>query len=201
MNTRLIEDLASRIVDLPDRAIVAVDGIDGAGKSTFSDLLADRTKNYGRPVIRATVDNFHNPARFRYARGRNDPTGFFLDSYDYVRLRKYLIEPFRNGKTEILTSVFDHQTDKPNPVKQRVPPKALLVFDGIFLHRQELLDEWDFSIFISVPFSVSYARMAQRDGSNPDPLAPENTRYYEGQLRYLREAKPEKSARLVVTEW
>lgn len=81
---------------------------------------------------------------------------------------------------------------------------AVLLFDGVFLHRDELKDLWDFSIFLSVPFSISYARMAARDGSKSDPTAPENRRYYEGQMIYLQSCQPQTRASIVVdnsTNW
>ncbi len=43
-----------------------------------------------------------------------------------------------------------------------------MVIDGIFLHRDELVEAWDYSIFLDVPFEVSVARMAVRDGSAAD---------------------------------
>ena len=39
------------------------------------------------------------------------------------------------------------------------------LFDGIFLHRRELADRWDLSIFCRVDPVTSCARMAVRDGA------------------------------------
>ncbi len=54
---------------------VAVDGVDGAGKTVFADQLGDVLTAAGRPVIRASVDNFHRPRTERYRRGRDSPSG------------------------------------------------------------------------------------------------------------------------------
>jgi uridine kinase len=59
---------------------VAVDGVDGVGKTTFADKLSSAIERIGRPVIRASVDGFHNPRELRYRRGRASPEGFYLDS-------------------------------------------------------------------------------------------------------------------------
>jgi uridine kinase len=75
---------------------------------------------------------------------------------------------------------------------------AVLVLDGIFLHRAELRSCWDLSVFLDVPFAVTFARMAHRDGSDPDPAAPENRRYLEGQRHYLAAARPAEVATFVV---
>ncbi len=201
MNVLLAEDVAGRLVALKDRAIVAVDGVDGAGKSTFADVLAEHLEKLGRPITRASVDGFHNPARVRYSRGRKSPEGFYLDSYDYVSLREGLLDPFKNGHSQVITSIYDHKIDDAKLSSASVPPTALLILDGIFLHRDLLVSQWDFSIFISVPFEISYGRMAQRDGSDPDPYAPDSSRYYQGQLRYLHECYPGTKADLVITNW
>jgi uridine kinase len=178
--------------------MVGVDGVDGSGKSTFADDLAPVIERHGPPVIRASVDGFHNPRAVRYKRGRADPEGFFLDSYDYQGLQHYLLDPFRHGAARVQTARFDHKTDQKAIVEQQVAPSAVLLFDGIFLHRDELSHQWDFSIFLSVPFDVSFERMSRRDGCSPDPLASENRRYFEGQNIYLRACKPAQRATITL---
>lgn len=70
--------------------------------------------------------------------------------------------------------------------------------DGIFLQRDELRSCWDLAVFLDVPFEVSVARMAARDGSNPDPTHPSQARYVEGQRIYLRTCDPRERADVVV---
>jgi uridine kinase len=186
------------------RVIVAVDGLDGAGKTTFADGLAEVFAEDGAEVFRASIDGFHRPRAERYARGRRDPEGFYRDSYDYATFRRVLIDPFRDGSQTAATtgfqlSAFDVARDAPVESQWVTAPlDAVLVVDGIFLHRPELRDLWDWSIWLDVPDSVAYARMALRDGSDPDPVAPSNARYHEGQAIYLREARPELAASAVV---
>jgi uridine kinase len=77
-------------------------------------------------------------------------------------------------------------------------PSSILLIDGIFLHRPELLAYWDASVFLRTDFSVSVARCAARDGSSPDPAAPSNRRYVDGQQLYLRSCQPEAKATIVI---
>ena len=69
-HTTLLDRLADTIVNLhPDRRIrVAIDGVDGAGKTVLADALAPLVIAKGREVIRASVDGYHNPRAVRYAR-------------------------------------------------------------------------------------------------------------------------------------
>src|SRR5690349_18123396 len=135
---RLAETIAA---SHPDRRIrVAIDGVDGAGKTMLADALAPLVAAKGRQVIRSSVDGFHNPRAIRYARGRYSPDGFFLDSYDYPAFRRLLLDPLGpGGSGQYIARHFDHRTDQPvAPQPQQAAPTAALVVDGIFLHRAEL---------------------------------------------------------------
>lgn len=69
------------------------------------------------------------------------------------------------------------------------PPGVVLVLNGLFLHRDELYDLWELSVFLDVPFDVTAPRMAARDGSNPSPHHPSMGRYVDGQRTYSRAAR------------
>ncbi|GAB2840411.1 uridine kinase [Microbacterium insulae] len=186
------------------RVIVAVDGVDGAGKTTFADGLAETFAETGAAVYRAGIDGFHRPRAERYLRGRHSPEGFYRDSYDYATFRRVLIDPFRDGAqtsgaTGFQLAAFDAARDAPVEAQWVTAPRdAVLVVDGIFLHRPELRDLWDWSVWLDVTPAVAARRLAQRDGSDPDPEAPSNARYRQGQALYLREADPVAAASAVV---
>ena len=201
---RLISRIAADINRLPSNRVirVGIDGVDGAGKTTFANEIADELELLGRTVIRATVDGFHNPRIIRYQRGRTSPEGFFHDSYNYAALKTLLLDPLSpNGSGRYRLAVFDQLTDKPvSADEEQAYPGAVLVFDGIFLHRQELRTYWDFSIFLDVRFEVSIPRGARRGigFGSADPESVEYARYVEGQKLYLLECEPKRYATLVV---
>jgi uridine kinase len=70
----------------------------------------------------------------------------------------------------------------------------------MFLHRDELAGSWDPSVFLRVPFAVSVRRLADRDGSPPDPAHPSMARYVEGQRLYLAPCRPERRATRVIDD-
>jgi uridine kinase len=179
---------------------VAIDGVDGAGKSVLADELATRLMAAGRPAVRASVDSFHRPQADRYRLGRTSPEGFYRDSYNYQRLTEFLLVPFApGGSGQFRVAGFDYKTDTPvSPPKQHAARRAVLILDGIFLHRPELRARWDFSIFLHVGFDVSVARCAQRDGSDPGPDAASNRRDVAGQRLYLLEARPWEHASVII---
>lgn len=199
---KLIGTVAAAVLALPATGVrrVGVDGVDGVGKTVFADELAGHLAGTGHPVLRAGVDGFHRPRQQRHARGARSPEGFYLDSYDYPALRRVLLDPLGpGGSREYRTAVFDHRADAPVDIpSRRAPDGAVLVFDGIFLHRPELRDCWDLSVFLDAPLDVTVARCAARDGSRADPADPVNRRYVDGQARYLAQCRPRERATMVV---
>lgn len=180
--------------------LVAVDGVDGSGKSFFADELALLAREAGRTVLRASVDDFHNPREVRYRKGRLSPEGFWLDSYDYERFVNELLLPCKAGAGAMYRrTIHDVHTELVNEAElQAVPDEAMLIVDGIFLHRNELSRYWDFSVWLDVEFENSVARMAERDGTTSDHLDERNQRYIQGQRFYISECNPAARASMVI---
>jgi uridine kinase len=181
---------------------VAVDGVDGAGKTTFADELAATLEPSGRQVMRVSADDFLNPRSVRYRLGRASPEGFFLDSYDYEALHRLVLEPLASGGSRrFKRRAFDLQADEPiEAAEETAASDAILVLDGLFLHRDELYGLWDYSVFLDVDFAVSVARCAARGTgwASPDVDAPSNRRYVGGQQLYLSRCAPQRRATRVI---
>nr|WP_157310918.1 uridine kinase [Microbacterium sp. MAH-37] len=178
--------------------LVAIDGVDGSGKTRFAANLAEHITR--RPVIIIHADDFLNPSRIRHARGRHSEVGFWQDTYDYDALRRDVLEPLgRGGDGRYRSVAYDPKSDEPI-VGDRLhaDPSALVLVEGMFLLRDELAPCWDASIHLDVPFAVTAARMAVRDGSNPDPEHPSMRRYVGGQRLYFAAAQPRERADFVV---
>ncbi len=131
-----------------NRLLVGVDGRSGSGKSTFADELATKLGERGVVVIRSTTDSFHRPREDRLARGANSAEGYYLDSHDLDRIVNELLIPFRRGAAEVLIAAFDEPTDAPLERVVGVASDAVLVFDGLFLHRPEFATLWDVSVYL-----------------------------------------------------
>src|SRR5438128_702151 len=93
--SQVLEELARRIlhIEQPYPVRVAIDGPDAAGKTTLAQELSPLIQARGRPVIRASIDGFHNPTRIRYSRGATSPEGYYYDSFNYHALTESLLAP------------------------------------------------------------------------------------------------------------
>ena len=182
----------------PGRRLVAVDGVDGSGKTSFAAKLVFEIQN--RPVIVIHADDFLNPSTVRHAKGRTSPAGFWEDTYNYAALQDQLLAPLGpKGDGWYSPASYDSVTDRVAQVEAvRAPSDALVVVEGMFLHRDELASYWDASVFLDVPFTEAASRMAVRDGSNPDSEHPTMHRYVGGQRLYFDAARPWQRATFVV---
>jgi uridine kinase len=90
----------------------------------------------------------------------------------------------------------DRAVDAP---EERATPGSILLLDGIFLHRPELRDTWDLSVFLRVEWPRNHRRRDATGTPTPlDPEAPATRRYLGGQRLYFRECAPWECASIVV---
>lgn len=193
--------LAAHGLDRPLR--VAVDGITGAGKTTFADDLAARIRARGADCIRVSMDGFHQPRAVRHRRGRESPDGYYEDAYDYAALRRELLDPLgpagdRRYRSRVIDLASDAALQDPPSVASE---RAILVVDGSFLQRPEAAG-WDLTIFLAAGFATAETRGVARDapafGSVEAAADMFRVRYHAAQRRYLAEVDPERRAGIVV---
>jgi uridine kinase len=199
--------LAEKILEIQKETpvLVAIDGVDAAGKTRFSSSLTDEFSKYNRQVVSASVDDFHNPASIRYIKGKDSPEGFYYDSFNYPLLKEDLLNPFLSGQGKYRIKVFDHISNREiiEPARP-VEKSAILVMEGIFLLRRELVDYWDFKIFLDVEFKITLQRNIQRvrEDYQEMPVAEIterfNRRYKPGQEIYFKEADPKSQADIII---
>lgn len=187
------------------RVLVAIDGIDGSGKTTFADDLADLLRESGLTVIRISLDDYLNPQSKRYAQGRFSGKGYFEDSYDYQRFTEEVLEPLSSeGSGRYRTAGYDRQAERElSSPWQVAPDDAVVLIDGLFMHRSDWCRTsgrklWDLSVWLEVPFDEALRRRAARDGGSADLADPDNARYVEGQELYLSNCDPRSRADLVI---
>ena len=198
----LVKEIAARVRSHPIR--VAIDGIDASGKTTFADDLVAPLVQMKRQVIRASIDGFHNPQSYRYRRGKDSPDGYYNDSFDHAALKTALLKPLGpNGSLQYRVAAYDYRNNTiVNSPYRKAPTDAILLFDGVFLLRPELVENWDLKIFVDIDFDQSIARAINRDmsvyGSERAVRERYVKRYIPGQQLYFAESTPKEKADIIV---
>jgi uridine kinase len=182
---------------------VAIDGPPAAGKTTLADELAVVLRELGRDVIRATIDDFLFPRAQRYPRGEYSAEGCYFDAHDYGALNRVLLDPLGpGGDRRFQHAVYDRTADTAlsAPVVT-ASADAVLVFDGVFLMRPELIDRWDLRIFVSTALDKTVDRAVIRDrgvSSRTEVERRWRERYIPSQQLYLATVRPTDQADIIV---
>ena len=199
--SKLLKILKDRILSIKiDRPVlVSIDGVDAAGKTIFAKQLAIELEKSGLNVIQSSIDGFHNPREIRYRRGRENPDGYYRDSFNYEALKHNLLDPLKKGDLKYRSKYFDYTTDSriKDPLKI-ADKRAILIFDEVFSNRPELRDYWDYSIYLHIDEDESIKRGLKRNGDNMEALKLYNSRYIRGQRIYQAEAEPLKYASIII---
>jgi uridine kinase len=183
---------------------IGIDGVDASGKTTLANSLADYLKSQKIDVIRASIDGFHNPKSIRYKKGHNSPEGYYKDSFNNQAIVDNLLAPLgENGNLQYKKAIFDFKTDSEVVLPVEAAKKdSILIMDGVFLFRPEIVNYWDLKIFVEADFKITVSRATKRDGyylgSEQEILAKYNQRYVPGQQLYFQEAQPQEKADIII---
>lgn len=203
----LTERLVGAVTELArsrPRVLVCFDGPDAAGKTTLADRLASElAQALELPALRASVDGFHQPRDVRYQQGELSAEGCYHDSFDYPTLLDECLLPFRDGAERVRLAQYDYRADAERQVESiTVPPRALLLFDGVFLLRERLRSVWTLAVYLRVSPEETLRRVRTRDldlfGTREEIDRRYLGRYLPGQTLYREDASPESTADIVI---
>jgi uridine kinase len=199
---QLAEEIESATTAHPVR--VAIDGRPAAGKTTLADELAVVLRARGREVIRATIEGFLLPRSERHRRGEDSPEGCYHDSFDFDALHRVLLDPLSpDGDRRFQQAVYGRDTDTALSLPvTTAAADAVLLFDGVFLLRPELIDRWELRMFVSAAFEETLARARTRDleslGSAARVEQRFHNRYLPSQQHYFDAVCPTDLADIIV---
>lgn len=203
----IIAYLAKKILLIKKESpvLVAIDGVDGAGKTFFAKKLVSELENQKRKIINASIDNFHNNEIIRYKKGKDSPEGFYFDSFNYKLLKNKLLNPFLSGEGKYIDIAFDCVLNSEvNSTSKSIEKNSILIMEGIFLLRSELIKYWDLKIFLDVDFNITLERNIQRSKNNDKNISVENIidkfnkRYMLGQKIYFLDSNPKAQANIII---
>jgi uridine kinase len=200
--SRVAERLARRCLTHPTR--VAVDGVTASGKSTLARELTSAVEALARPVIHLSMDGFHHPRARRHRQGRDSAIGYSEDAYDLAALAREVLIPLGpGGDRRYRPSIIDLATDTPTDERLLIAPAdAILIVDGTFLQRPELLGHWDERVWVETSFSLARRRGTARDaaslGGQEQTERLFDARYHAACRLYVNAVHPAERATVIV---
>ncbi|QIS23968.1 hypothetical protein F6W96_04215 [Nocardia terpenica] len=195
--TALVGHVAERILALgSNRLRVGIDGLTASGKTSFGHELAERISQAGRPVLRASLDDFKKPWRDRHLYDRESGEGYYRNAFDYTLARSLLLEPCGpNGSGQCALCAIDPLTQRDHSsFLITADEDAVLIVDGVFAFRSEINEYWNFRIWLDVSPEVSVRRGTERDQDETI----HRSRYLPAEQIYLTEVDPVRFVDVVI---
>lgn len=183
---------------------VAVDGTTASGKSTVARELAAAVAILGRTTIHLSMDGYHHPRVHRHRKGPLSAEGYYEDAYDFQAFVDSVLVPLGPGgdrrfRRRIIDLATDQAIDEP---LEPAPVDAVLIVDGSFLQKPEIVDHWDRRIFVNTSAAVARARGIARDsrllGGEAAAGVAYDRRYHAAARIYLRSVHPDDRADIVI---
>ncbi|MCA0982030.1 kinase [Exiguobacterium aestuarii] len=176
--------------------VVAIDGLSGAGKTTFVSHL-----NGESDLLVLHIDDYIVERAKRYETGQSEPTEYYALQRDVSRLECELFRPLTEGVTKLILPRYDYERDVIVEEVIDVSSAHTVVVEGIFLQRSEWRPYYDYVIYLDCPRDVRYERVLNRDtylGVPEERLAKYKRRYWPGEDLYLQLVDPKRGADIVL---
>lgn len=203
----MIEEAVARILEArrscpPSRALlVAVSGIDAAGKGYVAARIADALRGSGLHAVVLGADLWLSLPHVRFDPERPAET-FYEKAIRFEELFSRLILPLRDTRSvRVEADVTEETAATYRRHLYEYSDVDVIVLEGIFLLRPELRAHYDLSIWVDCPFETALARaMARRQEglSEAETVRAYETTYFPAQRIHLERDAPENSVDLVV---
>ncbi len=181
--------------------VVGINGIDGSGKTSIASKFTSFLDDQGQSVQAIHIDDFHNPKAIRYAGDRPEPEKYFHQSFNLQALIDGVLAPIRQSMgLQRTLSLLDLETDQFDLERTyAITPDTIVVFEGVFLFRPELLPFLDYRVLVDIPFEASKERAVLRSPHlTADDLVAYDQKYLPAQRQYFEACRPHEVADLVI---
>jgi len=183
-----MNSLAAVLGRLPEPpALVCLEGLGGAGKSTLADAIARERAD----VQLVHGDDFYGPEERDWRSW--GPREGYERYFDHARLEHEVLRPLSEGRPgryqryDWRLNALDGWVD--------VRPAGVVLVEGVYLLRPRLRRYWDLSVFVDAPRPLRQARMYARGENDEGWIA----RWAAAEDYYEQTVRPAEAADLVVS--
>ncbi len=182
--------------------VIGINGIDGAGKTEFASALETYLKTNGHQTQLIQLDDFHNPKIMRYS-GNDQADNYYNKSFNIGLIIEKLLSPIKEKKPLSLSlKALDPDTDEYEVDRvYSIDREAIVIFEGVFLFRKELVSYIDYKVFMDIPLEESKRRAIIRDSEAN--VRKYDEKYLPAQVKYMKKYPPTKVPDMVIdnTNW
>lgn len=179
---------------------VGVDGLGGAGKTTFVQKLKEDLKNKGYDVVTIHLDDHIVESSKRYNTGYEEWYEYYYLQWDIKLLQTELFQTLLCGNKLMKLPLYNKTTDTVSTKEIYITPSSIVLIEGIFIQRREWRKYFDFVIFIDCPYKERAKRVLTRDlyiGNYQSRLNKYQKRYWIAEENYIKMEDPLEKADVI----
>ena len=162
--------------------VVGINGIDCSGKTTFSKSVSKYFTHHKIENDHLDIDNFNNPAIVS-----ETYKAFVSGSWDEEDLNKYY-------------ELIINYSDAIRAVSESKKKYSLVILEGIFIYKPQLVNLFDFKIYLDIDISLGRKRFAKRWSLKQDkrPFEIYDEIWMLSHIKYESEVHPKRISDLVI---
>lgn len=153
---RLLDWCRRALTGSGEAVCIAIDGHSAAGKSTLAGRLSGVFD-----VALVSVDDFYSVMEDE-VRARLSPREGVEYYFDWKRMRDQALIPLLEGRPAVYRP-YDWDTNLLHPQTATVEPAPLVVVEGLFAARPELMDLISLTVLVEADPEIRAERQAERD--------------------------------------
>ncbi len=182
---------------------VAINGIEGTGKTVFCKKLTEYLTENKLNAIQVTIDGYHNFKNIRYKQGRDSAKGYYEDAYNENEFVEKVLKSSQNDSPFYVEKIHDLETDEEIiPKKNKLTKQHIILTDGAYLFKEIYRKHWDLKIYLQTDFKTAKMRGIERDkdllGGFQSTKEKYEKRYHKASRIYIEENKPTEVADIVI---
>lgn len=161
---RILRAIAARRREIPpDRAVlVAISGIDGAGKGYCAERIARSLGQHNLKVALIGADGWLNLPDKRFA-VENPAEHFYENGFRFDEMFETLVLPLREKRSiDLLMSYTDETATSYREHRYQFRDIDVILLEGIFLLKRALRPHFDLTCWVECPFGTALARAVKR---------------------------------------
>ncbi len=200
----LIKEIIFSIQQRKDKPVrIAINGIEGTGKTVFAGKLTEYLNGRSIIAIQVSIDGFHFNKEARYKQGRDSGKGYYEDSYDAMAFVEKVLKSSQFVIPHYTKATHDLETDEYLELEvTEIDKDTVLITDGAYLFKPSYKEYWDLKVYLKTSFEIAMGRGIERDENSLGgfKLAKEmyESRYHEASRIYLTENNPEDVADIII---
>lgn len=196
-----IKMVISEIKSLNRPFLLGIDGLSGAGKTTFTNKLVKEIASAGHRIVVIHLDDLIEERIRRYNTGKPEWHEYYHLQWNTSEIQEKLFKAVHQKEKLLQLKFYNAHEDRCYLKEESIENCTVVLIEGIFLQRKEWRSFLDYVIYLDCPRELRNERILIREsytGDLKERINKYERRYWKGEEYYLKEVNPIEQANIII---